>query len=56
MGGTAGRKLIEPQDLMHRDVIADPHHNLTILGMGPIDEREFSSWQMGFAAAHAGHR
>lgn len=32
------------------------HRRLTILGMGPVDERAFSSWQMGFAAAHAGHR
>lgn len=32
------------------------HHRLTILGMGPVDERVFPSWQMGFAAAHAGHR
>jgi hypothetical protein len=37
-------------------VLDTRHHKLTILGMGPIDEREFSSWQMGFAAAHTGHR
>jgi hypothetical protein len=42
---------------LYAALVRDPrHHHLTILGMGPIDEREFSSWQMGFAAAHAGHR
>ncbi len=42
---------------LYSALVRDPrHHRLVILGMEPVDEREFSSWQMGFAAAHAGHR
>ncbi len=35
----------------------DPRHtDLVILGFHPIDQRQFRSWSMGYAAVHAGDK
>lgn len=38
-------------------LVADPRHDhLLILGMEPIEHRQFAQWKMGFAAADASRR